>query len=139
MKFKLLALMAAFLFASVPAFAARVDMTPADLNDIYGSFGAGTATITWTAADATNKQQFTGTGREIILVKNTGVAAKTVTVTSAADDLGRTKDITAYSVAAGATAIIGPVPLRGFAQTSNKIYFEGEHADISFAVVRLRK
>jgi hypothetical protein len=92
--------------------------------------------VTWTAADATNLNQFLLTGREILLARNTGAGARTVTVTSAPDALGRTGHITADSIAAGATHVYGPWPnLTGWIQSDGMLYFEGSHAEIEFAVL----
>jgi hypothetical protein len=90
----------------------------------------------WTAADATNKEQVTHTGREVILARNSGVGARTVTVTSKAIN-GRTGDVTAYSIGAGETAIFGPYPTRGFRQSDGKLYFEAEHAEVLFLVLKV--
>lgn len=135
-----MALAAALAFASVPAaFAARADISVQNPVSLYGAVGAGTATLSWSALDASNKNSVTLTGKEILLFKNTDASSHTVTITSTADDLGRTLDIGPYTVSAGGIAFFGPVPTRGFIQASNsKLYFESDSALVSVAIVRLK-
>lgn len=113
---------------------ARVTMTPTDLSATDAQTDG--VSVTFTAADATNKQQVTLTGREIIIAHNTGAGARTVTITSVADDMGRTGDITADSIAAGGYHAYGPFPLEGWEQTDGKLYFEASHAEVEFAILR---
>lgn len=91
-------------------------------------------TATVTAADATNKEQFALTGKEIIIARNSGAGARTVTITSVAVN-GRTGHITADSIAAGATHVYGPFNPNGWKQTDGMIYFEAEHAEVLYTVI----
>lgn len=62
-------------------------------------------TLTFSAGDATNGNKVVmSTGRCLLIVQNEGGGAGTVTVTSSRDPYGRTANITAFSVAAGAFA-----------------------------------
>lgn len=97
---------------------------------------ANAADLVFTAADATNFEQVVHTERVIILARNTGVGVRTVTITSA-PYLGRTGDISAYSLDAGDTGIFGPFPAAGFRQTDGKLYFAGSHAEVLFAVIAI--
>jgi hypothetical protein len=96
-------------------------------------------TLTELAADATNFQQVAfGTSTQLaIIAHNTGVGARTVTVTSVADGLNRTGDITTYSIAAGGIAFLGPFQRNGWMQSDFNLYFAGSHAEVLFAVVKL--
>lgn len=67
---------------------------------------AGQIHFTWTAGN-TGGDTILVTGREILLVWNSGASPYTVTIASAADDKGRTGDISAYSLAAGEFAVFG--------------------------------
>ena len=98
---------------------------------------AGSADLIETAADATNKNQFTASGNDLVIAHNTGASPYTVTISSVNDDEGRTGDITAYSVAAGAIAFFGPFKRHGWAQTNGMIYLEASNASVKFAVVAL--
>ena len=138
MKYRMLALIAAFFVACMPALAARTALTPQSLPYIYGSIAAGAATLSFTAANVTDKNEYITTGRELIIARNVGASPYTVTVSSAPDKLGRTKDITAYSIAANSVMMLGPVPLDGFKQTGGKVYLEASNASIEFAIVRLK-
>ena len=93
-------------------------------------------TATVTAADASNLNSCTFTGKEVIIARNSGVGARTVTITSVTY-LGRTGHITAQSIAAGATAVFGPFAIDGWRQTDGALYFEGSHAEILFTVLVL--
>lgn len=107
----------------------KYPLTPVSAND---------ADLTWLAANATDKEEVVLTGREMVLARNTGATAHTVTFTSVIDDLNRYGDITAYSIDADEVALFGPFPKRGWAQTtSNKLFFEANNAEVEFAVVTI--
>lgn len=125
---------------SSPALAVRTDLTAQNPPTILaGSPAADALDITWTAADSSNGNAVTLTGNEVVLAWNTHAStAYTVTVSTVADELGRTGDITAYSLAAGDIAWVGPIPSRGFAQTDGKLYLSANNAAVKFAVIKLR-
>lgn len=104
-----------------------------------GSNPTAGALITWTDADASNKNSFVMNGNDLLLVRNAHATdAKTVTLNTVADAQGRTKDITAESLAAGVVRIFGPFrDMVGWAQTSGVMHLEGSTSDIKFAVVAL--
>jgi len=102
-----------------------------------GKWPAAGAVVTFLAADVTNKEQFTLTGRELLLAKNTGGSPFTVTINSVNDPYNRTKDITAESVAAGAERMFGPLDVVGWKQTDGRLYFEASNVAIQFAVISL--
>lgn len=97
------------------------------------------AAVVFTAADAVSNT-FVSTGRELLLVQNTGAAA-TVTVTSVADQINRTGDITAYSLPIGSGtptfAVLGPFPAQGWKQSNGTIIVAASTTGIAFAVIRL--
>jgi hypothetical protein len=110
--------------------------------DALGAFPTIPLTVTSadlieTAADATLKQSTVLTGRELIIAHNTGAGARTVTFTSVADERGRTGDITTYSIGAGKIAVFGPFTRAGWMQSGGLIYYEAEHAEVKFGVIRL--
>ena len=126
-----------FMFASVPAaFAARTAVTPQSPVNVYGTIGAGAAQITWTACDTVNFNSCVSTGKEILIFQNTDVSSHNVTITSAPDSLGRTKDIATYAVPASATAFFGPIPATGFIQTDGNLYFQADNALVKVGIVR---
>lgn len=91
-----------------------------------------------TAADATNKEQFVASDKDIVVAHNTGAGARTVTVTSVADaGNSRTGDIAAYSIGAGEYAAFGPFNRQGWMQTNGYIYIEAEHAEVKFGAIKL--
>lgn len=94
-------------------------------------------TVTFTAADIVNDNDFVLTGKELILVQNADAAPQTVTITSAPDALGRTKDIAAESIAAGAFKCFGVPQIEGWRQSDGKLYLEASDADVKFCILRL--
>lgn len=96
-------------------------------------------TLTWTAADVANGNQFTLTGRELLLVSNVGASTHTVTFQAVAVG-GRQDPLhnTAINVAAGAYVLFGDFDTRGFKQTDGYLYVSANHAEIEFLVIRQR-
>lgn len=89
----------------------------------------------YTAADVGNFDQFALTGRELLLVKSTGVF--TFTLESAADELGRLGDITTYALGTGLFAMFYYGDKRGWEQGSSKAFLKASNVGIAFAVVRI--
>lgn len=116
---------------------ARVTLTKTTIEGPFGDYGAGEADLNLQAADITDKNQFKCTGKDIVIAQNTDVGAQTVTITSYADPYGRTKDITAYSLAADDVAIFGPFGTTGWMQADGYVYLEASAATVKFAVVAL--
>ncbi len=88
------------------------------------------------ASTYTDGEGWVNTGREILLVKNGGASPYTVTISSVAY-LGRTGDITTYSLAAGDIAVFGPFDPKGWNQADGMVYVVGSNASVTFAVIRL--
>lgn len=63
------------------------------------------AGVSFTAADATNDHEFPNDGNTFLIVKNTDVAAQSVTVVSVPDEHGRTGDLTISVPANGGVAV----------------------------------
>lgn len=106
---------------------------------LSGPYPAGLVmdTLTFTAADVTNKEEVVLTDREILIARNThGSTTYNVTITSVADAYGRVGNVT-KAIAAGAFAIFGPIKSAGWQQSNGKLYFEADNAAVTFAVVRL--
>jgi hypothetical protein len=79
---------------------------------------------------------FVPTGHEVLLVWNTTAGALTVTISSVADNRGRTGDITTYSIGADTVAVFGPFSKEGWAQADGSIYAVASAAGVKFTVVR---
>lgn len=117
---------------------ARQSHTPKTaLGTKTNAYTANAADLTMTAADAVNYEMVALTGNELVIAHNTGAGARTVTISSVVDDLGRTGDITAYSLGAGEYAVFGPFGLEGWKQTDGKLYFAAEHAEVKLGVVKV--
>lgn len=96
--------------------------------------------LNWTAADAANGNETTSCGEMLLIARNTGAGARTVTIESSPDNYGREGDVAAQSIAAGATRIFRLVKY-GWEQDdagTGKFWFNGEHAEVLFALVQLR-
>jgi hypothetical protein len=89
----------------------------------------------FTAADATNFNSFVSTGRELLLIQNSGASPYTVTVHSVVDSRNRTGDITAYSLAAGTFAVLGPFFIPGWLESDGTVWVDASNAAILFAVI----
>jgi hypothetical protein len=136
---KTLCLAAAVLMFASTAFATPTGLTTQVLL-INGSVNlpitAGSLTITFTACDNVNGNSFTATGREILVVDNTGGSSGTFTVTSVADALNRLDtSLTAYSVAAAGFAAVQMKNLTGW-QQSGTINLTCSAATMKFAVIQ---
>jgi len=102
-----------------------------------GSYASGGASITWTAADVTNKNQWRPTGNDIVIARNTdAAAAHNVTITSAPDPYGRKGDIS-QSIPASGYMVFGPFKSMGWEQTDGYIYLEADDAQVEFVVIGL--
>jgi hypothetical protein len=93
--------------------------------------------VTATAADVANKNQTPLTGKETVIARNTGAGARTVTFTSVADArLKRSGDVGPYTMQAGEMMAFDFSDLEGWRQPDGNLYFEGEHAEVLFTVLR---
>lgn len=112
----------------------RVTLTKTNSPGPYPTAGVA---VTMTAADTVNKEQFALTGREIVLVHNTGASSRTYTITSIADKQGRTGDITTQTIAAGAIHVLGPFGLEGWQQTDGNLYIEANNTEVKWGIINL--
>lgn len=104
---------------------------------LLGAYTGASVALTETAADTTNKEQFALTGREVLLIHNTGGSSYTWTATSVDDRLGRSEDIATESIAAGAIRVWGPITTEGWQQTDGNIYVEASNTAVKFGVITL--
>lgn len=110
-------------------------VTAAVQNNI--SVAAGALAVTMAAADTTNGNSFTSTGREILLIQNTDSSAHSITITSVADGFGRTDtSLTGYSIAANSISAIECAFMNGWKQTDGTIHLTSTSALIFFGVLR---
>lgn len=119
---------------------ARLTIVPVEPKGSYPTLplAADSADFTWqnpgVAADGIG---FANDGRVILLVRNTNAGAQTVTISSVAL-LGRTGDITAYSIGTNEFAIFGPFDTKGWNQAADgQVYAAGAHINVQFCAVRL--
>ena len=101
---------------------------------VPGPFATDGVAVVWADADTVNLNQVKLTGRELVLARNTGAGAQTVTITSVALN-GRTGHITADSIAAGAMHCYQVFPTDGWLQSDGFLYLQGSAIDIEFAVL----
>lgn len=81
-------------------------MARANLTVQTASAAVPRAAVTMTAVDGTNGNQWSYTGRRVLMVTNDSASAVTVTINSNANVHGLTVPNRTVSVAAGATALI---------------------------------
>lgn len=99
---------------------------------------AGTSTaVTMTAADTSNYEEFTLTGKELLIIYNSGGSSYTWTATSVDDSFGRSEDITTESIAAGAIRVFGPISTAGWQQTDGKFYMQASNTAVKFGIIVL--
>jgi len=105
----------------------------------FAAVGAGAADFTFAAGTPTDGDTFVCTGREILIVNNTDVATKYITVVSVDDETNRSENITTYSLAAGDFAVfgVGLTNSKGWKSSAGTIRITVEDADVKVAVLRL--
>jgi hypothetical protein len=105
----------------------------------YSSVVAGDLDFVFEAADDINGNAFPCTGRELTLIRNSHETnAATVTITSAPDPYGRTKDITTYVLDAGEFAAFWVGKTVGWRQSDGMAYLDvAGTGTIEFAVLRI--
>ena len=118
---------------------ARTAMTVVVPKGPYDSIAANALDFALTAADAGNGNAFVCRGRELLLVRNThAMDDATITISSARDPCGRTKDITTYSLSAGEFAAFWIGRSIGWRQTDGKAWLDvAGTGTIEFAVLRI--
>lgn len=97
------------------------------------------ATTTFTAGDVTNGNKIIMSGSGVLLlVRNSGASAGTVSVASSKDKYGRKADITAFSIPAGAVVNRVFTP-EGWEQVTGgrDLVLSPSAATIEFAALRL--
>jgi hypothetical protein len=132
-------LLAALLMFASTAFATPTGLTTQVLlinGNVNAPITAGSLVITFAACDATNGNSFSATGKETLLIFNSGGSAYTFTINSVADSLNRLDtSLTTYSVAAGAYAAVQMKNLTGW-QSSGSISMTCSNASVKFAVIQ---
>lgn len=113
---------------------ARTNLTKTAAPGPYSHAGV---VITMAAADVANMNQFTASGNDIVIARNSGASTRTVTVTSAPDERGRTKDIAAENILAGEIKLYDLRSLPGWVQTDGKVYLQANNAEVLLGVVAL--
>jgi len=90
----------------------------------------------WEVADIVNQNAMGMSGREVLLIKNTGVVSRDVTIDSVPDTFGRIGDLT-VSVPAGEERTLAFLNRAGWMQGDGTLYLDCPSTDISYAVLRL--
>jgi hypothetical protein len=113
----------------------RTNITPTAVPARYSSNGA---QITWVNGDTVNNHAFVLTENQVLLAWNAdAAAARTITITSAPDVYGRTKDITAYNMAFGTIHVFEPFKQAGWLQADGTVYVSVSNAAVKLAVLTL--
>lgn len=133
---KALCLGAALMMLVTSAFATPTALTTIVLVQNNTAVSVGALSLTFTACDTVNGNSFVATGREILVVNNTGSSAYTFTVTSQPDALGRSDtSLTNYSVAASAITAIQMKYLTGWI-SGTSISLTCSNALLKYAVIQ---
>lgn len=116
---------------------ARTAITPVTPVGPYpASVAANALDVAFTTGDATNDNSVAIGRRALVLMTNTDASAHTVTIASAADEYGRTGDITDYSIGAGEFAAFLIEP-KGWRQTDGTVHIDPDTTDIDILVFDL--
>lgn len=118
---------------------ARTTITPVTLLGSRPTLqpAANAADYAYAACDIVNLNQTPHTGKEVLLFRNDDAGSVTLTISSVADALKRTGDITDYPLGAGEFCAFGPFDVEGWRQSDGYLYFQGSDADLKVAVLRL--
>jgi len=101
-----------------------------------GTVAALALDLVWTAADVSNGNKFTFTGKEIVLVNNTDASPHHCTFASVADEHGRADDVTSYALAAGDIAAFSfRSGAAGWQQSDGSIHISADNALVKFAIL----
>lgn len=114
---------------------ARTDVTVTPVPTWRNGVNAAELTLTMAAADTTDKNQATFTGREILVAHNTDASPHNITISSKAI-ANRAGDITA-AIPAGAIMIF-QAENYGWRQSGGKLWFEADDDTVKFGVIRPR-
>jgi hypothetical protein len=98
-------------------------------------YEAALTTTTFTACDAANGNYTPTNGQQVLVFYNSDTNPHTVTVFSAKDAEGRTQDITAFSIAAGAFAHTAKFPIIGWQDSGGNLDFTASDATVKVAVL----
>jgi hypothetical protein len=93
--------------------------------------------LTATAANVADKNYIDLKGGEYVIVENTDASPHNFVITSSADKLGRTLDIS-EAISAGAQKVIRIASTEGWAQSGDggRLYFEADDATVEFTIIR---
>jgi hypothetical protein len=97
---------------------------------------AGDLAVTMAALDNVNGNSFVATGREVLLINNSDASPHTITISSVADALGRTGDITSYSIPANTIVAIEMSQLAGWIQPNGNVNLTGNSNLLKVGVLR---
>lgn len=98
--------------------------------------GAGALAMTFTTADTVNGNSFPFTGHEVLIIWNSDSTSHTVTLTSVADQRGRSGDVTAYSVAGTSYAAFNfRAGAEGWMQSDSTMHLTSNSALVEFAIL----
>lgn len=96
---------------------------------------SGTA-VSWQPADVANGNAFRVTGREVLLVYNSGDTAANLTIASIQDPYRRERDIS-ESIPANAYYLYGPFSLEAWRQSDGNVYVNATSANVRFLLISL--
>jgi len=113
---------------------ARTAMTITNAASSYSTTGVDVSALA--SVDNTNGMTFPPTGRELLVVQNPTGGALTLTVHSAADQAGRTGDISAHSIAAGAFWFSQLFKADGWAQSTGLVNVDASGAGLLYVLLR---
>lgn len=112
---------------------ARTTLTKTTAPGFYSNTGT---TVTFTAADTVNGNQYLATGRELVIARNTGGSTYSLTIQGSPDPYNRSS-VAVKNIASGETAVFGPFPNLGWQQSDGYVYLDASSSSIEIAVIVL--
>lgn len=100
-----------------------------------GGYTAVGATLTFTAADDVNGNNFRMSGNDLVIVRNPTGGPLSVLLTSVADNAGRTADFS-EAIAAGIVKVYGPFRYMGWRDDNGFMSVDGD-SGLELAVIKL--
>jgi len=114
----------------------RTNIPYQDANAVTFPWTVAGLTLTATAADVANKNETPACGQLLLIAHNSGASTRNITITSSPDSrFGRSGDATVVLLAGKIWCHV--IVRQGWEQTGALFYFEADHADVEFSLVRM--
>lgn len=104
-----------------------------------GAYAGSMSTFPWTAVatGTSSGMQFTLTGAEIVIARNSGTATDaSITLTSVDDEYNRQEHVV-QTLTSGQYRVIGPMKRAGWMQTNGKFYLHSNSTKVQAVIIKV--